>query len=1057
MQLTNISYGDEQFASGFRVFVDMNEQRFRSTFNNTYVVKLSQPLYLANTNVFVTDGNVLGTPDPSVPLPGIIHVNGERIIYYEKENNRLGRIRRGVGGTGVPDVHLVGSDVEDVGPLRYSNTGQYAPGPQYAAFPAATAVDEGNTIRFQINTINLVPGTTLYWTNDGTSQLIDFVGAGLGYTNNGSFQVTGDYNNGTASVNLTPAMDVSTEGSETIIFNVRTGSVSGPIVATAETVTINDISVVPEYYIVPRVTSIGEGSSIIYDVTTRGIAAGTTLYWTNSGTSQPSDFAVQTSSGSVVMGGGYASGFGLIKLDTVRSPGATATKSIVLNLRSGSASGTILKTANVVYITDTPDPSYGLTATITSYLSSAGIGQSLMVNEGETVRLDLYTTGIQANTTFFYNLTGTSSNVDYNLPLTWGTMTTTGTTFGACANVTITLVEDYLTEGAEIIFANVHATATFDANSLVAGPITLNIADTSVAPTVVITPSSATINEGQTVTFNINTDGIRPGNVIYWKNVGTTTSGDFDNYPGTNTLTVSGGYRAGVASISFTLSEDYTPNTSVDPGAVEEGSETIILGIYLSNPNAIPAPAPLRTSTVTVGDESKATTTTTTTLSPVATPPPGAALVNFFNGDFEIFSPRTTDGNGVDHIPGWSIYKPGVGTTPNHLRLNGFSTILGWPTPNDPTPSYASTPAPYGDQDAPVSMSYSFSVVPDSAGNFGGANVIRLISSGTSVPFGIVRGPYLVADNPIVCNTGDKVFFHWKAEAGGDDYDVYAYLLDTSNGRTIELLDSSSYSFGNTFTPWIRVEKEIQSNETGTYRFVFICGSQDASGGTALGASLYLDNIDKISAAPPPWSITVTPPTNKSGGSTFAFTWNAPAGAVGTTQGWFIVDPGTNTAFSGSGISAGHRGTPNNLPTSATSGVINIPTGEVSGAAENFQVLITSSDLNGTVLARSPICTIDPAAPSNVISPSCIANEVITRTITGAASGSSVWGSNPYTDDSDWRVAAVHAGLLTVGQTGTIKFTVLGVQNGGFTSTTANGITTTVWSTNWCAIQLSLP
>lgn len=1059
MQLTNISYGNETFNEGFRVFIDMNEQRFRSAFTTSHVVQLSEPLYLGNTNLYVTNGNILGTPDPFLLIPGIVNINGERIVYYEKEGNRLGRLRRGAGGTGSPQLHLIGSDVEDVGPIRYNSTFmQYIPGPQYFAYPSATGVDEGNTIRFQISTINVEPGTTLFWTNEGTSQIADFVGAGAGYTNNGSFVVTGDYNNGVAFVTLSPAMDVSTEGSETIIFKVRTGSVTGTVVATAETVTINDISVIPEYNIVPRLSSIGEGNSISFDINTRGIAGGTTLYWTNSGTTSPTDFLVQTNQGSFVLGGGFGAGFASVKLDTVRNPGFTATKSIVLNLRTGSVSGTIVKTANVVYVTETPDPSYSLSATIVSYGASTVSGGTLAVAEGDQVVLSLYTSGVQPNTTLFYNLSGTTSSSDYNSLLSTGTLLTNGTIFGACANVTISLVEDLLTEGPETLIANVYSTLSFDSNSLVGGPITMNILDTSVAANVIVTPSTLSMSEGQTVTFTLDTDGIRPGNVVYWKNLGTTTSADYDSYPA-GTITISGSYRSGTGSISFTAKEDLSPNTDVDPSVSEEGNETLVFAVYLTNPDlGGTPPSPLAAPiTVTIGDTSKVTTTTSTTLSPAATPPPGAALVNFFNGDFEIKTPETTDSDGVDHIPGWSIYKPGVGTTANHLRLNGFSTILGWPTPNDPTPQYGNTPSPYGDKDPPVSMTYTYSIVPGMAGEFGGVNVMRLQSSGTSVSYGIVRGPYLVADNPIVCGVGDKVYFHWKAEAGGDDYDVFAYLLDTTNGKTIMLLDSSSYSYGDRFTPWIRVEREIQSSETGTYRFIFICGSMDASGGTALGASLYLDNIDKVSAAPPPWSITVNPPTNKNAGSPFAFNWTAPSEAVGTTQGWFIVNTGTSDTFTGTGITGVNLGSTDNLPTNATSGTITVNTNEISGAAETFQLIITNGPLNGTVLARSPICTLDPAAPSNVISPSCIVGDVITRSITGSTSGGTVWGSNPYTDDSDWSRAAVHAGLVSAGSTATIKFTVLGVQNGGFTGTTANGVTTDPWSTNWCSIQLSLP
>jgi hypothetical protein len=78
--------------------------------------------------------------------------------------------------------------------------------------------------------------------------------------------------------------------------------------------------------------------------------------------------------------------------------------------------------------------------------------------------------------------------------------------------------------------------------------------------------------------------------------------------------------------------------------------------------------------------------------------------------------------------------------------------------------------------------------------------------------------------------------------------------------------------------------------------------------------------------------------------------------------------------------------------------------------------------------------------------------------ITGRTSGSTVWGDNVYgyTTDSDFGKAAVHAGLLTNGQTGNIQFTNLGSQPGPFPGTTQNGVTTSPWPTSWCAVTLSL-
>lgn len=77
------------------------------------------------------------------------------------------------------------------------------------------------------------------------------------------------------------------------------------------------------------------------------------------------------------------------------------------------------------------------------------------------------------------------------------------------------------------------------------------------------------------------------------------------------------------------------------------------------------------------------------------------------------------------------------------------------------------------------------------------------------------------------------------------------------------------------------------------------------------------------------------------------------------------------------------------------------------------------------------------------------------QVVTGSVSGGSVWGSNPYTDDSDFNKAAVHAGLITAGQTATIRKTSWGSLT-RFPSTTKNGITTSNWSSSWCGVYITL-
>jgi len=63
--------------------------------------------------------------------------------------------------------------------------------------------------------------------------------------------------------------------------------------------------------------------------------------------------------------------------------------------------------------------------------------------------------------------------------------------------------------------------------------------------------------------------------------------------------------------------------------------------------------------------------------------------------------------------------------------------------------------------------------------------------------------------------------------------------------------------------------------------------------------------------------------------------------------------------------------------------------------------------------------------------------------VTGANNGT-VWGTDVYTDDSTLAKAAVHAGVLTLGQKGVVKVTFLPGQQ-TYTGSTRNGVTTNNW------------
>jgi hypothetical protein len=63
--------------------------------------------------------------------------------------------------------------------------------------------------------------------------------------------------------------------------------------------------------------------------------------------------------------------------------------------------------------------------------------------------------------------------------------------------------------------------------------------------------------------------------------------------------------------------------------------------------------------------------------------------------------------------------------------------------------------------------------------------------------------------------------------------------------------------------------------------------------------------------------------------------------------------------------------------------------------------------------------------------------------VTGTA-GTKIWGTDVYTDDTELGAAAVHAGLLAVGEKGIVKVTIVGGQE-KYAGSVRNGITSGDW------------
>ena len=216
------------------------------------------------------------------------------------------------------------------------------------------------------------------------------------------------------------------------------------------------------------------------------------------------------------------------------------------------------------------------------------------------------------------------------------------------------------------------------------------------------------------------------------------------------------------------------------------------------------------------------------------------ALTAQFKNSVFLDTTETPSGDMVS-IPGWDIYK-------RQVRL-GVDTIGGWLSSNRSNtmpgnaPDYEST--------IPNRATYRSEFSSTEKPNDVTGNSLRLYSTGMQLPagfgFGVVHGPYMISKDPILIKQGDTITFDWRSIAGGDAYDSYAYLLNVNTGGQLELLDVHGNAT-DAETPWATASVEVP--QTGNYKFVFLAGTYDYSGGLAAGGSLYLTNIQITPAVP---------------------------------------------------------------------------------------------------------------------------------------------------------------------------------------------------------------
>jgi hypothetical protein len=176
--------------------------------------------------------------------------------------------------------------------IVYNEIDEIGFNPSGVIIPSTTSVNEGSSVIFNVISTNVESGTTLYYNISGSVGIAstDFANSSL----SGSLVISGTFDTGFGSTTLTLANDFITEGTETFNMNLRTGSISGPIVTTSPTITISDTS---------------NASSIITSGLVMNLDAGNASSYPGSGTTWY-DLSGSGNDGTLTLGPTYSSANG---------------------------------------------------------------------------------------------------------------------------------------------------------------------------------------------------------------------------------------------------------------------------------------------------------------------------------------------------------------------------------------------------------------------------------------------------------------------------------------------------------------------------------------------------------------------------------------------------------------------------------------------------------------------------------------------------------------------------------------------------------------------------
>jgi hypothetical protein len=151
VQITQFTNSVVPDAMAFRIFQDMRGVQAVYRITDATTTYLTQPLTKTDDVIHVANASALTQPNVAVNRWGVLTVNGERIMYRNRNTvlNTVSSLRRGTAGTGIPDVHPVDALVYDMGRTNL------LPAEYQDRIVSASVIANGTTVIFDAPNIDL--------------------------------------------------------------------------------------------------------------------------------------------------------------------------------------------------------------------------------------------------------------------------------------------------------------------------------------------------------------------------------------------------------------------------------------------------------------------------------------------------------------------------------------------------------------------------------------------------------------------------------------------------------------------------------------------------------------------------------------------------------------------------------------------------------------------------------------------------------------------------------------------------------------------------------------